>query len=79
MEDAPLPDPALLISIVTMPMPFGKYKGTILRRLPVSYLEWFSAKGFPKNKLGMLLQTLYEIKLNGLEDLLDEIERINRR
>ena len=79
MEDAPLPDPALLISIVTMPMPFGKYKGTILRRLPVSYLEWFSAKGFPKNKLGMLLQTLYEIKLNGLEDLLDEIERISRR
>lgn len=79
MEDAPLPDPALLISIVTMPMPFGKYKGTILRRLPVSYLEWFSAKGFPKNKLGMLLQTLYEIKLNGLEDLLDEIERISKR
>ncbi len=79
MEDAPLPDPALLISLVTMPMPFGKYKGTILRRLPVSYLEWFSAKGFPKNKLGMLLQTLYEIKLNGLEDLLDEIERISRR
>ena len=69
-----MPDPAILISIVTMPMPFGKYKGTILRRLPVSYLEWFSAKGFPKNKLGMLLQTLYEIKLNGLEDLLDEIE-----
>ena len=79
MEDAPLPDPALLISIVTMPMPFGKYKGTILRRLPVSYLEWFSAKGFPKNKLGMLLQTLYEIKLNGLEDLLDEIERISKK
>ena len=79
MEDAPLPDPALLISLVTMPMPFGKYKGTILRSLPVSYLEWFSAKGFPKNKLGMLLQTLYEIKLNGLEDLLDEIERINKR
>ena len=79
MEEAPLPDPALLIAIVTMPMPFGKYKGTILRRLPVSYLEWFSAKGFPKNKLGMLLQTLYEIKLNGLEDLLDEIERISKR
>ncbi len=79
MEDVPLPDPALLISLVTLPMPFGKYKGIILRRLPVSYLEWFSAKGFPKNKLGVLLQTLYEIKLNGLEALLDEIERINRR
>lgn len=79
MQEAPLPDPTLLINLVTMPMPFGKYKGTILRCLPVSYLEWFSAKGFPKNKLGMLLQTLYEIKLNGLEELLDEIERINRK
>lgn len=67
------PDPQLLIELVTMPMPFGRYKGTILYRLPVSYLEWFNRKGFPQGKLGMLLQTLYEIKLNGLEFLLDRI------
>ena len=55
-------------------MPFGKYKGTVLRYLPVSYLEWFSQKGFPVGKLGILLQTLYEIKLNGLEYLLDGLQ-----
>ena len=64
------PDPQFLLSLVRMPMPFGKYKGRLLCDLPVSYLEWFARKGFPKGKLGMLLQTMYEIKLNGLEELL---------
>jgi len=58
------------ITLTTMKMPFGKYKGTFLCNLPVSYLEWFQRKGFPEGKLGMLLQTIYEIKLNGLEYLL---------
>lgn len=75
MEDVPMPDGQILMDLITVTMPFGKYKGTVLRRLPVSYLEWFSAKGFPKGKLGMQLQTLYEIKLNGLEGLLDAIKK----
>lgn len=57
-----------------MKMPFGKYKGVVLVQLPVSYLEWFAKKGFPAGKLGMLLATLYEIKLNGLEYLLDPLK-----
>ncbi|CAN5881665.1 DUF3820 family protein [soil metagenome] len=65
----------LLVQLITMQMPFGKYKGRILSNLPVSYLEWFSQKGFPVGKLGILLQTLYEIKLNGLEYLLDGIKK----
>jgi uncharacterized protein (DUF3820 family) len=65
-----LPDPQLLLQLVEMKMPFGKYKGSILCNLPVSYLEWFNRKGFPSGKLGVLLTTMYEIKLNGLEDLL---------
>ena len=64
------PNPNLLLELVNMQMPFGKYKGVTLCNLPVSYLEWFNRKGFPDGKLGMLLQTMYEIKLNGLEDLL---------
>ncbi|MEI6488359.1 MAG: DUF3820 family protein [Bacteroidota bacterium] len=64
------PDPQLLLQLVEMKMPFGKYKGTVLCNLPVSYLEWFNRKGFPEGKLGMLLQTMYEIKMNGLEYLL---------
>ena len=74
MEDMPKPDGKLLLGLVTMKMPFGKYKGTVLKNLPVSYLEWFSAKGFPKGKIGSSLETLYEIKLNGLEKLLENIK-----
>lgn len=70
------PDPQLLLSLVRMPMPFGKYKGRLLCDLPVSYLEWFARKGFPKGKLGMLLQTMYEIKLNGLEELLRPLKNM---
>lgn len=71
----PMGDPGILLQLVSMKMPFGKYKGYVLRFLPVSYLEWFAQKGFPKNKLGIYLQTLYEIKLNGLEYLLDGLEK----
>ncbi len=71
MEQPQLPDSAMLKQLVLMKMPFGKYKDTLLCDLPVSYLEWFLRNGgFPEGKLGMLLSTLYEIKLNGLEDLL---------
>lgn len=51
-------------------MPFGKYQGTVLADLPISYLEWFNRKGMPAGKLGMQLATVYEIKLNGLMELL---------
>ena len=51
------PNGELMLQLVNMKMPFGKYKGTVLCNLPVSYLEWFKRKGFPKGKLGMLLAT----------------------
>lgn len=75
MSENPLqgPDPQLLLSLVEVKMPFGKYQGTALHKLPVSYLEWFARKGFPKGKLGTQLQTLYEIKINGLEFLLNPL------
>lgn len=69
-------DPQLLKTLVKMRMPFGKYKGRLLCDLPVSYLEWFNRKGFPQGKLGVLLETMYEIKLNGLEQLLIPIKRM---
>jgi uncharacterized protein len=74
MEDAPGLKPELLLELVKMKMPYGKYKDTVLCNLPVSYLEWFARKGFPKGKLGILLETLYEIKLNGLDYLLHSIK-----
>jgi len=63
-------DPQMLMQLVTMKMPYGKYKGWTLCDLPEPYLVWYQQKGFPPGKLGMQLNTLYEIKLNGLEYLL---------
>lgn len=68
-------NPQMLVQLVEMQMPFGKFKGTLLCNLPVSYLEWFQRKGFPEGKLGMLLQTMLEIKMNGLEYLLDPLKK----
>ena len=59
--------------LVNYRMPFGKYKGIFIKELPVSYLEWFSSKGFPQGKLGDFLQTMYVIKTNGLEKILSDI------
>lgn len=64
-----------LLQLTTMKMPFGKYKGFILCNLPEPYLVWFKQKGFPAGRLGILLETLYEIKLNGLEYLLKSVEK----
>lgn len=66
-------NPEILKEICVMKMPFGKYEGTVLIDLPISYLEWFNKNGMPKGKLGMQLSTVYEIKLNGLMDLLAPI------
>ena len=74
-EENPTPDGTLLQELVVMRMPFGKYKGTVLSNLPVSYLEWFAKEGFPQGKLGMLLATIYEIKINGLEYLLTPLKK----
>ncbi len=73
--EPPKPDGELLMQVVTMQMPFGKFKDYCLCDLPVSYLEWFQRKGFPKGKLGVLLEIIYEIKINGLEDLLKPLKK----
>ena len=68
-------NPEILLQLVSMQMPFGRYKGTLLCNLPVNYLEWFQRKGFPEGKLGVLLQTIFEIKMNGLEYLLHPLKK----
>lgn len=55
-------------------MPFGKFKGTYLIDLPEHYIVWYNNKGFPKGKLGDMLQLVYELKLNGLEHLIHKIK-----
>ncbi|HNW27947.1 MAG TPA: DUF3820 family protein [Spirochaetota bacterium] len=65
----------ILLKLVTVRMPFGKYKDCILCDLPEHYVTRFQQKGFPPGELGMLLATLYEIKLNGLEHLLKPLRK----
>jgi uncharacterized protein (DUF3820 family) len=64
-----------LTKLVTMPMPFGKYKGTLIADLPGNYLNWFAREGFPKGEIGQLLQLMQEIDHNGLKDLLRPLRR----
>ena len=64
-----------LIKLAHTKMPFGKYKGVYLIDLPEYYVVWFNNKGFPQGQLGNQLQMVYELKLNGLEDLIHNIKR----
>lgn len=60
-----------LLALANMAMPFGKYKGKVLMDLPEDYLLWFQGKGLPEGRLGMLLGLCLEIKINGLEGILE--------
>ena len=66
-----------LVKLTTVTMPFGKYQGRLLIDLPESYVLWFYDQGFPKGELGKLLGLLYEIKLNGLDDLINPLREMN--
>ena len=59
-----------VLAAATMPMPFGKFKGTRLIDLPEPYVVWFNNEGYPAGLLGQRMALIYEIKLNGLEKLL---------
>ena len=66
-------NPQDLLLLVTMRMPFGKYKDRLLADLPGHYLNWFARTGFPKGELGRLLALMQEIDHNGLKPLLDPL------
>ncbi|NRD73286.1 DUF3820 family protein [Shewanella sp. VB17] len=66
-------DEQVLLDAINQKMPFGKYAGRQLLELPEPYLVWFHSKGFPAGKLGEQLALMYEIKLNGLEDMLQPL------
>jgi len=66
-----------LEKLVTLAMPYGKYKGRLLADLPGQYLNWFAREGFPNGELGRLLQLMQEIDHNGLSGLLKPL-RVNK-
>ena len=69
------PDQKKLIQLAHTKMPFGKYEGRYIIDLPEYYMVWYSNKGFPKGQLGEQLQLVYELKLNGLEELIRNIKK----
>ncbi len=68
-------DKRKLVELAHYRMPFGKYKGRYLVDLPEAYFVWFKQKGFPDGKLGRLLQSMHEIKINGLEGIIYKIQK----
>lgn len=68
-------DPAVLIRLLTVAMPFGKHKGTLIADLPGNYLNWFAREGFPSGEIGRLLALMQEIDHNGLSALLDPLRQ----
>lgn len=68
-------DKRKLVELAHYRMPFGKYKGRYLVDLPEAYFVWFKQKGFPDGKLGRLLQSMHEIKINGLEGIIRKIQK----
>ena len=66
-------DNELLIKLARTEMPFGKYKGRVLIDLPEPYVVWFAKQGFPGGEIGSLMRLLYEVKVNGLEYLLNPL------
>ena len=75
MDNPPGFDHEALLELAQARMPFGRHRGVLLIDLPETYVVWFARQGFPAGKLGRMLQTIYEIKVNGLEFLFDPLRR----
>ena len=64
-----------LEKLVTVEMPYGKYKGRVIADLPGNYLHWFAREGFPEGEIGRLLALMREIDHNGLKALLEPLRK----
>jgi len=70
-----IPEAEQLQRLLTVEMPYGKYKGRLIADLPGNYLNWFAREGFPPGDLGRLLALMHEIDHNGLSGLLVPLRR----
>ena len=65
--------PENLQALVQETMPFGKYQRTLIADLPEEYLLWFNQQGFPKGRLGDLLQLSLLLHIDGSRKILDPL------
>lgn len=70
----------VLSDLAAATMPFGKYgpqqyppRGVALIDLPYEYLAWFSRTGFPRGRLGELLEFVYRAKQDGADAMFDPV------
>jgi uncharacterized protein (DUF3820 family) len=70
MSETVYPDPQQLRRLAATRMPYGKHAGRLLVDLPEPYVVWLVGNQLPSGLLGQQLLEIYEIKVNGLEDLL---------
>jgi uncharacterized protein len=75
---------SLLSELCVARMPFGKFgiqsyppDGVPLIDLPPEYLAWFKERGFPKGRLGELMEQVYEIKAVGMDEVFEPLRRAN--
>ena len=75
---------ALLEEIGQAHMPFGKFgpadyppHGVPLIDLPPEYLAWFKERGFPKGRLGELMEMVFEVKQCGADGVFAPIRQKN--
>lgn len=70
MSETVYPDPQQLRRLAATRMPYGKHAGRLLVDLPEPYVVWLVGNQLPSGLLGRQLLEIYEIKVNGLEELL---------
>lgn len=76
-------DPAAVLALIgRYCMPFGMFgpkhyppRGVPIYDLPAEYLAWFALHGFPRGRLGELLQIVYAAKAEGCDAVFDELRR----
>ena len=73
MADTLYPDLQALRKLARTKMPYGKYAGRYLVELPEPYVVWLVRNQLPDGELGRQLLEIYEIKVNGLEALLQPL------
>ena len=63
-------------------MPFGMFgpkryppQGVPIYDLPAEYLAWFALNGFPRGRLGELLQIVYQTKADGCDAVFNVLRR----
>ncbi len=58
-------------------MPFGRFRNFPIHTLPYEYLHWFVEKGggFPKGRLGELMEFVYRTKGDGAEAIFGRLRK----